>query len=276
MRYLRQDKSVFTDATVGKVDLVDLRSVADANRRDLWIRCVGAGSNKASYYAFKTQDEANADPIDTSTAVATAVEQSGDGTLKTITFSNATESPDMSGLEIRAWLSATVADDHNETWAYVASPAEIILPAIYSILSEYMGSGQALENFTSTRNLQGADFWTSNNRILSAWTGEESMPESHDSMGVAVNFSVEVAISGIGERGQDTYKAVLGHAATLRSILGDERRRLDGVGAVTAVERLAEPYLKTTGEQEEDPSFIASRIDGVIEIPAMRSDRGDY
>lgn len=252
------------------------------NRRDLYFRAMDrTGIEVPSIYAFKTLAAASAtfaalpltDALKTAAGVVGYVEgMTLTGNPQTITFTNHTPvTPDVTTLRARI-NGAGELTSWDGVWAYTSSPATMVLDEIDYVLSQYMGSGQALEGFSSARLLKGPEgrqVVSGAPNIIAAIADEPEIERQAGSFATSAMFTLIVGSRGIYNKSEDSYCDVMTYAGNVRSILADENITLNGVTSETVIGSVEGPTLI---EGEKEP-YVAARINGLCRFPVLYSDK---
>lgn len=251
-----------------KVSKVDWSIVSRSNRRDLWIR-VKKEYDADSYPVLSVwdrRDNARALAL-ADNYLAASANITGTGAQVVTLTNNASTDPDLTGLRINCTVTATDGG-YDAVWGYIASPAWFMHTLIDGILAEYITSGKALADFSTARLVAHGDELI----ILSKapQVVATSMAE-YDAPSIAGKYALEVPFHCVvGHRGlsASTLTAdVLGWAGTLRSILGDERRTLEGFTVGCDVTSTEGPIM-AFGAIEP---YFAAEVRGTMRIPEMET-----
>lgn len=266
-----------------KLLAVDLSSVSETSRRDLWFRTIRDGdAPQTDIYATKTYDEAVAiaDILEDSIAArqaagvaAYSLDITVDGTRNSITLTNQVGlPPSLSDLGI-TYEGAAAGGSWNATFGYTASPEQAVTEEIDYILQQYMSAGQSLEDFTSARIIRGPDelqVLSIAPNIVASIAGSEDAETAAGRHGINVRGTVIVACRNLTSKGEAAYDNALKYAGAVRSILGDEKKTLNGltpevvIGAVEGPELIAGP---------DEPGYMGARVTYLARFPDMMPDR---
>ena len=295
MRLFYEEKGVHEWTDTDSLEVIKLRVdtlTYPRNVRDLWIRIPVGGAGFGAFWAaaFKTRSEAEAHDY-TSGANGDAGDFLGDSDWRDnngviawvngaswpsdatsmIFTNNAAVAPDLTGLvlEVSGDGSAPTSDQDG-VWGYMAAPEVLVSEKIQWALEQYMGSGQALEDFSAAR-LEivpgGIEVRSRAPNIVGVITEAEDEEAAAGEYALKVNFQI---IVGTARKDLETVATdVLAHAGNVRSILIDQEKTLDGVALETVISSTEGPS-SAIGDGKE--LYTIATLHGFARFPRMTTD----
>lgn len=225
--------------TIFTVHTVAMKDMADASKRSLVFRAFAKTSIGPTYsvYAFKNFLDAYACPcvggapdltadykvLAHATGISSPV-----GTMTGVSFTNnAAYGPDMTDLRIE-YASTVFSADWDRYYHYSDNIQSLIAYKIQAVLREYTGEGAALHEYETFGIEAGNEYLkTRGRRIIVAYGETDKMP-----YGSMRRFSAHVGIVikvGMAGKPDAVDHRVVDDANAVASIIGDERRTLDGL-----------------------------------------------
>lgn len=286
MRYLYRDDRLFectdTECAVSAVSLEDMPANGNTlNIQDFYFRITCPYGDTARMYVMRTLEQANAigssgTPHYTCTlqntpearlaaGVLAYADLTLDGSTHTITMW--TMDPEIVNIDGLAVTYSGTGDGFDALFCYTGTLAHYVVDKTVKALKDYTGDGQALDGFAEANMVSGPMglcVMSTNNLVYSAVTEEIDATSCADSFGVDLILSILVAGCNF-----DSKNRMLDHADTVRSIVYDELRTLNGITAGVKELGISGPrYLE--GPEEH---YVGATVEALIGLPYAQSDR---
>lgn len=251
-----------------------------ANKRDIYMRALFRVASNPVVYVTKTLAEAVAitgelaDAAARTAAGVVAYQENFtlDGAVRTFSLTNhAPVAPDLAGLVVQ-YDGIGDAGLWDAVWGYTAAPAEVLLDELLEVLGERMGTGQALDGYSTARMTKGPaglEVMSQDQDIVAGVPSEDDEEAAAGTFALKIPFTLAVGSIGSDAGGPVNYSRLLRDAGQIRSIIFDEVRTLNGLCGETVVASITGPER---AEGDEEPYTVA-RIEGHWRIFTMQSDK---